>query len=457
MRLAYDYGILPRYCAAFLEGMVSSLPDPALVVEIGTYMGNGSVALLRGLSNHEEAHLWSIDISDCPNADELVKKAGLPMERYTRITANSIDAAKTWEGLVDMVYVDGSHYEEGVRADIHGWAPHVRPGGLMVFDDYQTPEWSGVTKAVNAIMFHDNDWRLVGQVGRCIAFEKTHGVASWQPTIGQWRQFWPETVNWHEEPLSEELWTWVNYGWSWHGYPKLPARQLALRGESPPEIETRSTEDLSEEEIASLSEEDRAIRGLEYSTKIYDRYWYSLQGWQHNWIQKTIGWLVGEYGPFERSLDLGAGDGYYSYVLREMKTLAYAVEVNEEAAEFTPEEVWFVQWDLRTPLHLRETYDLVLCLEVAEHLPEESADTLCDTIARHASKYLLFTAAPPGQGGHGHVNLQSLEYWIAKLEARGLKFLSEETAHVRHGWQNILGLSLPWLWNNVTLFRKDGS
>jgi hypothetical protein len=236
----------------------------------------------------------------------------------------------------------------------------------------------------------------------------------------------------------------------------LPPEQWQVRGQEPPTdpLATRPTEKLTEEEIASLSERDKAIRGLEYSTSIYDREWFGKQGWQHHWIQKLMGWLVGEFGRFESSLDLGAGDGYYSYVLREMKTEAYAVEVDEAAAEFVPEEVWFVPWDLRVPLDLKRTYDLVLCLEVAEHLPEASADTLCDTIARHCGKVLIFTAAPPKQGGHGHVNCQPAHYWIEKLARRGVHHWDAATARAQRAWQNILGESLPWLWKNVMVFTK---
>ena len=114
--------------------------------------------------------------------------------------------------------------------------------------------------------------------------------------------------------------------------------------------------------------------------------------------------------------------------------------------------MWFVPWDLRIPLHIGEHYDLVVCLEVAEHLPEVNADTLCDTIAEHATNWLLFTAAPPGQGGHGHVNLQYPEYWVSKLAQRGIYFQEDATNHIRAAWQNIMGESLPWLWKNAMLF-----
>lgn len=74
--------------------------------------------------------------------------------------------------------------------------------------------------------------------------------------------------------------------------------------------------------------------------------------------------------------------------------------------------------DLASELQLERRFDLALCLEVAEHLPIERADTLIDTLTRNAG-VICFSAAIPGQGGYGHVNEQFQEYWAAKFRARG--------------------------------------
>ena len=204
-----------------------------------------------------------------------------------------------------------------------------------------------------------------------------------------------------------------------------------------------------------MTPRERAVRGLEYSAEIYDKEWFEGLAWQHHWIQQLMGWLVGVLGRFESSLDLGAGHGYWSYVLSEMGADAYAVEVSKDAIAVMPEQVQCLIHDLREPLDLHRMYDLVLCIEVAEHLPEESADILCDTIARHCKYATVFTAAPPGQGGHGHINCQPPEYWINKLAARGLVHAEEWTEYARAAWKSILGDSLPWLSHNVMVFAKD--
>ena len=221
------------------------------------------------------------------------------------------------------------------------------------------------------------------------------------------------------------------------------------------ELRKKSTEDMTPEEIEMLPDHDKAIRGLIYAASIYDADWFQGQGWQHPWCQKLMGWLAGEYGPFASSLDLGAGDGYYSQVLSEMGAdPAVAVEVSPDALEVMGDGVQGMVHDMRESLDLERGFELVLCLEMAEHLPREASDTLCDSIARHCQQMLIFTAAPPGQGGHGHCNLQPFEFWADRLLARGLAFDPQDTAKIKAAWERILGEHLPWLWRNISLFRR---
>ncbi len=72
----------------------------------------------------------------------------------------------------------------------------------------------------------------------------------------------------------------------------------------------------------------------------------------------------------------------------------------------------FVAADLSKPVRLERRFDLVQSLEVAEHLPPAAASTLVTTLAAHGP-VVLFSAAPPGQGGEHHVNEQPIEYWRA--------------------------------------------
>lgn len=110
-------------------------------------------------------------------------------------------------------------------------------------------------------------------------------------------------------------------------------------------------------------------------------------------------------------------------------------------------------WDLADPLDLAMRFEWVLCWEVAEHLPADAADTLCDSLVRHLQRpagRLLFTAARPGQRGPGHINCQSQDYWRALFAARGLGYLQKESGALARRWRLVLGA--PWYARNVQVF-----
>jgi SAM-dependent methyltransferase len=82
--------------------------------------------------------------------------------------------------------------------------------------------------------------------------------------------------------------------------------------------------------------------------------------------------------------------------------------------------VCFRAGDITRPLDLGRRFDLVQCLEVAEHVPAQAGPVLVDNLARHGD-HILFSAAVPGQGGKGHINERPLAYWRDLFAARGYR------------------------------------
>lgn len=79
----------------------------------------------------------------------------------------------------------------------------------------------------------------------------------------------------------------------------------------------------------------------------------------------------------------------------------------------------FLARDLNLPFRLGRHFDLVQSLEVAEHLPAARAASFIEDLAAHADM-VLFSAAPPGQGGENHINEQPYDYWRAFFRRAGL-------------------------------------
>lgn len=78
----------------------------------------------------------------------------------------------------------------------------------------------------------------------------------------------------------------------------------------------------------------------------------------------------------------------------------------------------FMGVDLRSKIDLKRQFDLVMSLEVAEHLPTSCSESFVETLTTHG-KVVLFSAAIPGQGGTNHINEQWPAYWQSLFEARG--------------------------------------
>lgn len=78
----------------------------------------------------------------------------------------------------------------------------------------------------------------------------------------------------------------------------------------------------------------------------------------------------------------------------------------------------FLACDLTQPLKLDRTFDLAVCLEVAEHLPQSRAAGLVADLTSMAP-CLMFSAAVPGPTGTNHINAQFLPYWIELFRKHG--------------------------------------
>lgn len=191
-----------------------------------------------------------------------------------------------------------------------------------------------------------------------------------------------------------------------------------------------------------------------FDPNVYDEGWFDYLSRFDADNERAFHAVLALLGTPASLLDVGCGTSYVVRVADNMGIMATGVELPayEEWSPFEGHLV--VSHDLREPLDLLFDYDLVLSWEVAEHLPEESADTYCDTLARHTGKWLVLTAAHENQGGDWHLNEQPQSYWIEKLEARGLKYCEQESMQLGIIWKYTTG-PMHWLPDNVMIFKKE--
>lgn len=107
------------------------------------------------------------------------------------------------------------------------------------------------------------------------------------------------------------------------------------------------------------------------------------------------------------------------------------------------------RFDLSKPFDLGRRFEIALCLEVAEHLPENSSNDLIRSLAGHSNS-ILFSAACPDQPGQYHINCQWPSYWQGKFNRVG--FVCDDSIRWRI-WSD--ARIEPWYRQNIFWARRD--
>jgi SAM-dependent methyltransferase len=119
---------------------------------------------------------------------------------------------------------------------------------------------------------------------------------------------------------------------------------------------------------------------------------------------------------FDSVLDIGSANGFLLEKFHEAGKKIKGIELSIEARDYMSDVVKLntVIGDV-TEINPTIKFDLVSCVEVAEHIPEEKANELVEAINENAKNYIYFTAASPFQESRGHINCQPTFYWLNKF------------------------------------------
>lgn len=132
---------------------------------------------------------------------------------------------------------------------------------------------------------------------------------------------------------------------------------------------------------------------------------------------------------FKSIIDVGCGSGaWLNVALRNTSARVYgydlpeSIEINRSRfGDNFNARLELVTSDFESNKELRfQPSQLGICLEVLEHLEDETGNRILKSLSS-SCELILFSAATPGQGGTGHINERKHSYWLDKFRLLGFE------------------------------------
>ncbi len=156
--------------------------NPKLIFEIGTF--DGRTTLNMALNQNQGAEIVTLDLPaielesvikplEASDRKYILKDASGSRFAQTQCSARIVqlygDSAKydfsKYKQKVDLMFIDGSHSYDFVLNDSYIALSLVRQGGMIIWHDYDTPFWHGVTRALNELFAQQIEFQNMKHLG----------------------------------------------------------------------------------------------------------------------------------------------------------------------------------------------------------------------------------------------------------------------------------------------------
>ena len=161
------------------------------------------------------------------------------------------------------------------------------------------------------------------------------------------------------------------------------------------------------------------------SSDLFDSYYFATgcgRPYQRDdhWLSffdQIAGRLVSDIQPAS-VLDAGCAMGFLVEMLRKRGVEAYGVDISDYAIENAAPEIQDSVWVGSVTDPLPRKYDLIVTIEVFEHLSKEVAEQAVENLCQ-SSDDILFSSTPLDYKEATHFNVQPPEYWAEQFARHG--------------------------------------
>lgn len=163
--------------------------------------------------------------------------------------------------------------------------------------------------------------------------------------------------------------------------------------------------------------------------------------------------LIKMFSP-QSVIDVGCGLGTFLHVFLENGisdiTGIDGSWVNRDLLSENIPLTAFHEVNLEEEYKTNRKYDMVVCLEVVEHLPSAKASNIISTLT-NLGDIIVFSAAIPNQGGQNHINEQWITYWEKLFNEHHYILYDIVRPQI---WDN--PNIFFWYKQNMVIFAKEG-
>lgn len=153
-----------------------------------------------------------------------------------------------------------------------------------------------------------------------------------------------------------------------------------------------------------------------------DQVSYKDSEYTRKFLQKVAKRIVEDLNP-KTVLDAGCAMGHLVTALRDLGVKAYGIDISDYAISQVREDIrpYCVAASLADPLPkgFPQKFDLVVSIEVLEHLYEEDCEKAISNLASAGDKFLMSSTSDDVKD-ITHLNVRQKEYWAKQLAKFGL-------------------------------------